>query len=252
MPSTDKKHWRLLLFAGQSNLVGSGTAALPSDPHLITTLKWDSNIHVNISSNGIYDTGGKVSQFPYVQGNSGFGPMHGCARYLAANGIANICCVQRAWSGSALSTRWLKSLNDLYPLLITLTQASIAQLVKPGDTYDISLFWFQGEGCDQAAESTPYEANLAQLIADVRSDLSFPTMRVVIGRSFLWSTQTGPQAAIHVPIVRAAQQSVAAAVGYGAWVNIDDAVNIGDNLHCTQASKEILGVRMAQAWLSLQ
>ena len=98
----------------------------------------------------------------------------------------------------------------------------------------------QGESDATDRLAPAYRDKLTMLIGDLRADLDFPDMNVVISRLNLkryaaWNT------------VRAAQMAVAESEPNAMWIDTDDLMCITGGIHFTQASYELLGARFAQA-----
>jgi autotransporter-associated beta strand protein len=124
------------------------------------------------------------------------------------------------------------------------------------------FFWMQGEADAGGSAANNYSANLADLIRRVRNDFG-PNVPIIIGKIHPGdpADRYNPQAGIDK--VRAAQDNAANSIPFTATVETSDLTlrtqeydNSGTladvtPIHLDQASVNTLGVRMAQAWLTL-
>lgn len=130
-----------------------------------------------------------------------------------------------------------------YPQIIRQMTDLLAKHPHPAS---ITFCWMQGERDAKTQLDKAYADALQQLIANLRRDLKFPEMNVVIARISDSGNDPSWQA------VREAQVNLAKADPRAAWVDCDDLNNktkagktIND-LHYTQPGYELLGKRFAR------
>lgn len=277
---------RLLVLAGQSNAVGNGTQSEGLDG-----TRYGSSADIAFrywiriadaaatphTSGGGWTTMGPVitgsTQTPYNHDTTapigGFGPEVVLARTLADTpGVGTVAVVKVAVGGTemgdggdATGKDWWQVGGNLHARLRAEIDAALADFAVRGEAVEwAGFFWMQGESdarkdgnVDRTANALAYEANLTELITDLRTAYGVPQLPVVIGRvdpTLVW----GMNFAANKEIVRAAQESVAASVGAAEWVNVDDLprVNTTDTIHFNSVGQQRLGWRMAQAWLRIQ
>lgn len=124
----------------------------------------------------------------------------------------------------------------------------------------VTFVWMQGEADANGGFGQVYRQSLERVISRIKHDLDLQEMAVVIGRISDWADGTHKQAKWQV--VREAQQAVAEAQKYGAWVNTDDLndwhsknpkerVQRRNLLHYTRDGYEKFGKRLADATIEL-
>ncbi len=127
---------------------------------------------------------------------------------------------------------------------------ALQAIIDRGDMPEIAgMFWMQGEtDAGSTTSANNYEDNLNDLISSVRTELSAPEMRFVIGRiRTMWGSATNNAT------VRTAMQNVTASDPLAEWIDTDDlAVNshLGDNGHYSAAGLVDMGERFANTYLS--
>ncbi|MCX6896664.1 MAG: Ig-like domain repeat protein, partial [Verrucomicrobia bacterium] len=124
------------------------------------------------------------------------------------------------------------------------------------------FFWMQGEADAGGNAANNYSANLADLIRRVRNDFG-PQVPIIIGKIHPADPNKPYNPEVGIDTVRAAQDNAANSIPFTATVETSDLTlrtqeydNSGTladvtPIHLDQASVNTLGVRMAQAWLTL-
>lgn len=276
----------VFLLLGQSNMVG-----FPSDLYPATTALSSSNDSKvwfagsvgtranedgDLLNNSVgYDTEGLIKLDAYAaQSRFGYGPNLDFARTLVNDhNYENLGIIKWARNGTALDVYWKKSANKFYPTLVAYCNEQIAALKTTLVGYKVNvagIFWFQGHGDSTIqTRADAYEANLTQLMADLRSDITdAKDATLIIGRSpDFWKLpyEAGEPAAdaqkvANVDTIKNAQVSVATSDGNAVWISTDDATALepwvsgvsGSNpIHLTTDDKQALGVRAANAFVSM-
>ncbi len=149
-----------------------------------------------------------------------------------------------ARAGGAVGPLYDRMLRHFHHLVENLEEVYPAYA---GQGFEIAAFvWFQGESDCVAFEGErgffeDYEANLRDLIADVRADTGvedLPVIVVQINDSGVWDSKGGG------PVVRAAQRQVAEEDPHATWVQTDD---LHEGYHYDSASHITIGERIAAA-----
>lgn len=128
------------------------------------------------------------------EGNHHFGPELQFGHVLGDALENDVLLIKTAWGGKSLYTDFRPPSSEgptgpSYMLMIQQIQETLANLKQaaPGsksDAYELAGFvWYHGwnDGCDPERAVPEYEANLVNLIKDVRNDLSSPDLPVVVG-----------------------------------------------------------------------
>jgi hypothetical protein len=213
-------HLKIIIMAGQSNMVGNGgNTLLPANLQATQT-------NVKIYCNGTFDNS-VLNQWlnvmpgmgSWVQGKSP-SPAFG-SEVSFAKGISgdypndNFAIIKCAYSGTEMATRWRPpssggTVGDLYSNLISTVNTAINNL-GPGYTYEIAgMCWMQGESDAMNNNyANEYQSNLTNFIKDVRSAFQVPNMPFVLAKIGTSTTEMPFNA-----IVRQAQTNVAVAGSY--------------------------------------
>jgi hypothetical protein len=132
-----------------------------------------------------------------------------------------------------------------YPQILSRMKDLLEKHPKPAS---ITFCWMQGERDAKMKLDKAYADALRQLISNLRRDLKFVDLNVVIGRI----SDHGGADDDSWQAVRGAQIAVATTDGRGAWVDCDDlndktkgGKSIND-LHYTKEGYELLGRRYAR------
>ncbi len=115
--------------------------------------------------------------------------------HVVGDAIENpVLLIKTAWGGKSLYVDFRPpssggATGRYYTLMIEQVRAALASIKKEfpeikSDGYELAgLVWYQGwnDGCDPKHAVPEYEANLVNLIKDVRKDLGAPALPVVVG-----------------------------------------------------------------------
>jgi hypothetical protein len=270
----------VFIMMGQSNMVGFNVGDWPPTSYLSGANDdkvWISseagtalNDQGDLTTAG-YDTDGWIKLDEYAaQSRFGYGPNLDFARTLVNDyNYKSLGIIKWARNGTSIELSWKKSVNKFYPSLVSFLNQQISDLrtrVGGAGIRIAGFVWFQGHG-DSAVQSRAeaYEANLTQLVADLRADVdSAAAAQIIIARSpDFWKLpfevgelEENAQRVINVDTIKTAQQNVAENDGNGLWVNTDDydyrepwvSGVVGNRpVHLTTDAKQALGVRLANA-----
>lgn len=236
---------KVFILAGQSNMVGQavvdlggpdhnhgkGTlAALMKDPATRDRFKhlkdetgaWRVRDDVWVRfqpEDGSLRSGPLTVGFTAYEGRHHFGPELQFGHVLGDALENEVLLIKTAWGGKSLYADFRPPSSSgptgpYYTLMIEQIQKTLADLdqVIPNSKtagYELAGFvWYHGwnDGCDPKNAVPEYEANLVNLIKDVRKDLAAPDMPVIIGEL------TGPwvKAPDEWDLLRKAQAAAAA------------------------------------------
>jgi hypothetical protein len=159
--------------------------------------------------------------------------------------------VKTSAGGTSLAKGWLPEKKKMYPRLIANYRNALADLEKSGSKVETAgMLWMQGEGDSETIEmANAYEANLGIMLRDLRETTATPNLPVVMGRissGLLKATKWNFELS---PIVRKAQEAVAAKDPNTHIVPTDDLPLLKDNTHFDSMGQITLGERMAEAML---
>ena len=209
-----------------------------------------------------------------------FGPEISLGRTLADNLSEQVVIVKVAFGGTVLASiegrsDWSPdSSGELYDKLISNLEGARDVLVADGkDVNFAGLFWMQGEsdgksgtlGGGQTVPPQPdtanaYEANLAGLIDNLRTDLATPSMPAFIGQIKIGDDPgvvTVPDSPFnttfgewdYTPVIQASQAAVAAADPNAYLIETGDISLGSDFLHFDEAGQLALGNAFAASYL---
>ena len=275
--------YNVFLVAGQSNAEGLNFGSKDFNtgglgPQELVANPEDAS--VLLATGDIFKAKAELRALAAWYGN--YGPEIGLGRGLVAQGIKQVVIIKLAKGGTSI-TQWGKgSTNDvtwsnlradLYENLVERTRIASDELKARGTGGNSvvirGFFWMQGEADAWHNGAVPYAGKLHQLISDLRADLAVPDLSFVIGRTAI----TQPAKDDGLELIRAAQLGVAAgtaggaALGHGAWVDIDEITTAAkgatvdgialpnggliDAQHLTPQGYEVFGRRWAKAWAGL-
>jgi len=213
----DSPPTKVFILAGQSNMEGQAVAdlegesynggrgtlrALLADPakaglyrHLVgANGQWIARDDVRVwfqPESGPLRTGPLTVGFTPHEGSHHFGPELQFGHVLGDAMDQDVLIVKTAWGGKSLHTDFRPPSSDgptgpYYTLMIEQVKEALAQLdrVDASRKHELAgLVWYQGwnDGCDPEHAVPEYEANLVNLIRDVRRDLDAPQLPVVVG-----------------------------------------------------------------------
>ncbi len=132
--------------------------------------------------------------FTAYEGRHHFGPELQFGHVLGNALACEVLIIKTAWGGKSLYEDFRPpslggTTGACYTLMIEQVREALARIPEDFPQskavgYELAGFvWYQGwnDGCDPERAVPEYEANLANLIKDVRKDLSTPQLPVVIG-----------------------------------------------------------------------
>ncbi len=239
----------LFVIAGQSNAVGAGTDSTTLSASLQAA-------QPDVLYSGPQESA--VSWAPLVPPTQlaqtdyghGFGPELMVGKTISdARGGQLVAETKFAVDGTNLYSQWNPNIpGSLYYQMLTRVNDALADLPlqEPGTTGKVAgFFWMQGESDAQAGQTTQqYQANLTNLIADVRADFDDPDLPFIIGRiTPIWGDGYS---------VRDAEANVAATVPFTCMVDTDNFPrNPSDSIHYSTQGMVQLGTAFGNAYLSI-
>ncbi len=239
------KPCRLFLLGGQSNMDGCGRPhelpeAYRMPPKNVVT--WDNRrkCWVRLTEDSMA-----------IARNGMFGPEMTFAHRLAeAFPNETIAITKTSTGGTRLFTQWIPE-GGMYQRFIANSENARKALKDAGISYSIGgMLWMQGESdTDNLEHAQAYEENLRRMFADVRRKTGIDQLPIVMGRISSSLLKGTPWNMNHVPVVRAAQDAVAAADPHVHLISTDDLSTWKDNTHFDGPSQLTLGSRMADAML---
>lgn len=253
----------IVVVAGQSNAVGTDL-----DGTSLTSLEHDQEIQFSVLAGSYpqdyqypedgrpsmkYNSNQEILNFSTVDRLGGFGVERGFARQLADKGIGDILVLKVAVNGRGLGRYWMKSDPSglgLYDLLVDEVRNVVDQLAGVGiDSHIAAILWPQyandGNRLDTA---TAYGENLLEFAADLRADLpgAEGDTPFIMLECPEWANPP------YADIVRAQGAVFSANDPYGWMIPSSELLHMGDRIHLTSESKELVGIRMADVWLKEQ
>ncbi len=244
-------HYEIVILAGQSNAVGAAGATNLND---LTAPLDAPQPDVLFFSNG----GGSLSGPTDLQpgsgtGEFGFGPEVSFGRAVAdARPNQNLAIVKHAVSATDLMEDWDPDTGNIYAQMLNTVNRATNSISGGNDTYEIVGFlWVQGEGDANRNYGSLYNANLTNLISEVRSEFGADMPFFI---SFLSDNQVyGANA--DDDLVRQAQLDVAAADDNTFLIDTNGpefVINpFPDNLHYTSEGQVVLGQALADSFLAV-
>ncbi len=234
---------KVFFCAGQSNMVGG--------------MKKSDLIgeYPNAPENAIYWSWAKGSWIDFPDKNSDhdrIGPEISFAHKLVkAFPNDKIAIVKFSAGGMRLSDQWKGGSGDMYKRFIATSKAAIKSLKSSGESYEVAgMIWMQGESdTEDRASGEAYEANLNELIRQVRKELDAPGLPVVVARSsdeLLKATQWN---FAYTKIVQQGQEKVAQNDANVHLIKIDDIPTLNDHTHFPPAGYFEMGNRFAEAMI---
>jgi hypothetical protein len=260
---TQDSKLNIIVIAGQSNAMNwhSNAALLDSNTddenimyyfHTGIPPSFGNPIPFNSTSDNKWTFLQTQTQNPYVGlFKNFFGIEMTLARQLYST-IPKLAVIKSTYGGSNIAVDWSKGIgsgNQLYETMLSQIDTAKKKLEQQNLDYEfIGFFWMQGESdASNLNYANNYESNLTNFIKNVRSDLNTPNLKFILGRIGIYL----PSPFIHKEIVRTAQLNVANNDSEVEWVNIDDLNLDTDFVHLLADGVQILGNRMADAWLSI-
>lgn len=145
-----------------------------------------------------YNKHGKLGPYYGGRGSRGFGPELAIGHLLGDHYDETVVLIKIAYGGNSLAGNFRPpssggKLGDKYTKVVQTVKAAMENLpvIAPGYTeaqgYElVGLFWNQGLSDMNEPQASEYEANLVNLIKDLRKDLDAPQMLVSIGVTGNW------------------------------------------------------------------
>lgn len=268
----------LILVAGQSNAVGfdapaSALAPAPEDAEVL--FRWrcgdpPPDSHDSMGGGEAWQSlraqprGQPIEEStdgtrpPRQYGNfrspgGGFGPEIGVARWLLqADPERRLAICKVAFSGTSLSKDW--SPDDpgppgaCYGALVEEARQALTLGSPDGRPIRVhALIWVQGESDAGPTLARGYAEALTEMIEQLRRDLDAPAMHAVLALNQNFGGGKNPS----IPVVAAAQRSVAAADPLCRWVDTA-AATTANNAHFNAAGTLDVGRWMGAALLALE
>lgn len=235
------------LVVGQSNVVGTDI-----DGTSKSTVDFDGKILFYDFSGSFgseaYNSNGWTSFKEY---NGGFGPERGFARryvrFRPNFGDLNVGIVKIAWNGERIAKFYDSGETDYWTTLKAKVDDAVASAKDLGYSVSIEGLIFL-QGTDDAlneADANAYQSRLEALIASYRAEWNPNMLVAVADHPADFNTST------YRDTVQAAFAAVAASDPNVYIVSTSEAEDVGDNVHYTSESKELIGIRMANAILKL-
>ena len=236
---------KVFLLAGQSNMLGVGTASEMPAPYNVpqTNVKY-------WKTDGTGRGEGWVDLRPRIVRDF-FGPEVTFGHTLANSIFPNdrIYLVKYAIGGTTLTTDWKPDgTGYCYTAFKAAVKAAMQNLTLANLSPSIAgMIWMQGEGeAHTGVGSRQYAAKLTRFITTVRSDFATPDMPFVIGRiSTYYGTKANNQR------VRTAEETVPGQMRHVSWINTDDLGQwpLGTDYpgHYNAQGQIQLGIRFANA-----
>ena len=224
---------RVYIMAGQSNMAGD---SLPAD--LPRRLLYQSpRLHY-------YNTT-RDPPATSILTQEKFGPEASMYPIVLRYGKSRQLYIVKYAKGASPIVDWQKGEVNYIALMAAIDGAGL-----PENVIYTGVIWLQGENdsrTDNEAGALGYKPNLEALVADLRSDLSSPNMRIYIIRV------NPPEAGYsHASIVRQAQEEVADEDSFGRWINTDDLTKFEDDIHYDDQGQLRLGRRLAHTILQFR
>ena len=240
----------VIIMAGQSNMVGNfgldqlvfeGFDYAQPQPAVLY------DYHVQ----GVERAIGLGALMPHTEvPNTTYGPELALGRHLDVNGLeVQYAVVKVAVGGSNLASRWdPDNQGDLYDRLIDQLVLSMSELELMGFTPQVTGFgWLQGDGDLWVPEWTyAYEANLHELVDEIRLDLAAPQMHAMIVQTPLEHNKPDDL----VAVMRQAKADFCANDPHASLIDTDDLSFYDNNIHIDGTGRLTIGRRMAEAYLA--
>lgn len=256
---SDATTFRVFIFAGQSNMVGTHSKVedIQRFPPFADLDKPQSNVHFayKLGREQMQASDGWIAMQPT---GTYFGPELSFAQKVSQSIDAPIAIIKVASGGTTLGKDWNPDTPagfQLYPLALDFVRSSLAELDRKKIVYRIEGFmWHQGENDMFDKTFKPaYAANLKNFISCWRRDLKHPNLKFCIGE-LCTKTVWGMDNRSNMHAIRMAQKSVAEADPLVDYIPTShDAVEIGKEtgLHYHYGTLGQLehGVNYANAYL---
>jgi hypothetical protein len=233
---------KVFIIAGQSNAVGGGV--YPSlEPSLVDPQASLYQFALHALQEIESPNWGQLRPLnPELQSSGGrYGAELSFGQAMQRRLGEPVAIIKVAANATSLGSRWLPSLNDLYPWMINKVNSSLGQLASLGYQPEVSgLVWIQHEG-DAGVQvlAELYDDHLLAFAAAARTDLGAPTM------PFLFNQVHADLARNYATIVRQSQLNALAADPLMRMLNADDLTLNPDFVHFTSETHMEIGRRFA-------
>lgn len=225
-----KESFHIYLLMGQSNMVGRGTNGMATQETSPRILMLNTNGQWVIAKDPLHPKNGRIEP--------GVGPgMTFAKAMIKTDPNVTIGLVPCAVGGTPLR-RWVHG-GDLYEDAV-----KRAKLAAQSGTLS-GMLWHQGESdSDKKGDADSYEARLAQMFKDFRTDVGAPNLPIVVGQlgNFL-ETEKHP----FVDTVRNSLKHITETVPHVGYADSEGLTDKGDKLHFTAEAQREFGTRYAKA-----
>lgn len=235
----------IFLLLGQSNMRGRGIIPQqqPENPLIV---------NMNLEDRQWYEARHplhKSSVPDLIDGsdNSGVGPGLDFAREILGESTNRIIALVPAARGGSWVNLWQPG-RDLYEEAVERAEKALADFPE-GKARIRGILWLQGESDAQDNRYADYSARLTNVITALRSDLNEPELPFLVCTigTFIRSEQFNRVTEINEVLL-----SLPDRMPFTICVDARDLDgHIGDQLHYSTASQEIIGHRYAQAYREL-
>lgn len=225
-----EKDYHVILFAGQSNMVGLGEIKVLDDRGLADNITY-YNFGMDTNLKTLHTT---------------FGPEVGVSRILSEQfPELNFVLIKYAVGGSSIEdwlpkgeTKQNKDLKfgNLYENLLD----TVAGITKNYNTKIIAFLWMQGEtdARQHISNSQNYENNFTKFIGSIRKDLGNDQLPFIYGK-----VNSPREDGNGIDFIRLAQENIDAKVPNAFLINTDDLPKFKDSLHYSSDGLLCLGDR---------
>ncbi len=240
----------VFIFAGQSNMMGTGdTAVLPASfseaQEGVIYNFWENarSWPVPISTDAWLDMKARGNRFG---SELTFGQTITDSVPGTEVGILKV-----AFAGTSLRRAWHPSTTAeprLYPVLTSRIQAGLQRLTNNGYAPNLVAFvWVQGEG-DAGNEpwAEDYDRDLGKLLSTLREDFNVPDLPIIFNQLHAESDQQ------FTDVLRQSQADFHAAEHLSTMIEMSDLPLKIDGVHFESITQITLGQRMAAAYLQNQ
>lgn len=268
-----KRPLDVFLFGGQSNMWGADAVI---DPDMITRDLADAGLQTDADRRALFTLGWGASVPPSpwgdIRGHAGYclgrtevngarikchGPEVGFVRALDAAGYRHIAIIKVAANFKEYEggkSPWIAP-NAFWTPWRAFVMQRLDELTAMGHPYTIKgFFWHQGiDDGIQGRSRALYEADLTQLIADLRREYGTSGTPFVCARSIDSTLAAGIAGPGAMRAIREGQVAVAEspANAPAAWIDVDDLKPYVNQHHLTAAAQLVAGRRFAEAYLRL-
>jgi len=240
----------VFIFAGQSNMMRTGSAALL--PAAFSEIQ--DGVLYNYWANARfwpkpYETN---SWLPMKARGNRFGVELTFGQTITDSVPgANVGILKVAYNGTSLRRNWHPTLSVypiIYPTLMARVTSGLQRLVDDGYTPHLAGFvWIQGEG-DASTKGTAedYDGQLANLLSTLREDLNAPDLPIIFNQLHVDADRAFTET------LRQRQEVFNASEPLSTMLEISDLPLKSDSVHFESITQITLGQRLAAAYLQSQ